>query len=286
MIQSIKHLAYTLRISEKELLSFARKETIPHYYKEYAIEKFNKNGTPKTDKFGNQKKRIINPSLLGLKEIQKRINREILKKIPVPTYIFGGTKGKDNVLNAKVHQGKKFKFITDLTNFFPSITNKMVYEMFISYNFSPDVASLLTKLTTFKGHVPQGAPTSTYIANLVFTKTGNELSLFAQKHNISFTSFVDDLTFSSSVDFKKLVPDIIQIITKNGFVISHQKTHYQTHLPSITGIICYNNKLDVTKEFLEKLKSCQSSPKQYQGKIRYKEKVDKISNLKVKELVR
>ena len=93
MIQSIKHLAYTLRISEKELLSFARKETIPHYYKEYAIEKFNKNGTPKTDKFGNQKKRIINPSLLGLKEIQKKINREILKKIPIPTYIFGGTKG-------------------------------------------------------------------------------------------------------------------------------------------------------------------------------------------------
>lgn len=286
MIQSIKHLAYTLHISEKEILFFTRKETIPKYYKEYAIEKLYKDRTPKKDKLENQKKRIINPSVLRLKEIQKIVNREILKKIPVPAYIFGGTKGKDNVLNAKIHQGKKFKFVTDLTNFFPSITNRMVYEMFVSYNFSPDVASLLTKLTTFKGHVPQGAPTSTYIANLVFTKTGNELSLLAQKHNISFTSFVDDLTFSSSVDFKELVPDIIQIITKNGFVISHQKTHYQTHLPSITGIICYNNKLDVTKEFLEGLKLSQSSPKQYQGKIGYKEKVDKVSKLKVKELVK
>jgi len=81
-------------------------------------------------------------STLKLKEIQKRINKSILNKMSIPKYIFGGAKGKDNVLNAKQHQGKKFKFITDLTNFFPSITNKMVYDVYIAYHFSPDVASL------------------------------------------------------------------------------------------------------------------------------------------------
>ena len=94
---------------------------------------------------------------------------------------------------------------------------------------------MLTKLTTYKGHVPQGAPTSTYIANLVFTKTGNELAQLAKEYNITFTSFVDDLTFSSCCDFHFLVPTIIDIITRNGFIISHQKTFYQSHCPSITG---------------------------------------------------
>lgn len=285
MIRSIKNLAYTLKVTKEELLSFTNNENISRYYQEYEILKFHSNGQPKMDRNGIQKKRIINPSTLRLKNIQKQINKYILSKILIPDYIFGGIKGKDNVLNAKQHQGKKFKFITDLTNFFPSITNKMVYEMFIRYNFAPDVASILTKLTTYKGHVPQGAPTSTYIANLVFTKTGNELEKLAIEHNITFTSFVDDLTFSSCQDFHSLVPAIIDIITKNGFIISHQKTHYQSHCPSITGVICYNNKLSVPIQFIKELEDTQHlSPKQYQGKIRYKEKVDRISTTKMRNL--
>lgn len=285
MIRSINNLAYTLKVTRKELLSFTNNKDISNYYQEYEILKFYSNGQPKLDRNGIQKRRIINPSTLRLKNIQKQINRYILSKILIPDYIFGGTKGKDNVLNAKQHQGKKFKFITDLTNFFPSITNKMVYEMFIRYNFSPDVASILTKLTTYKGYVPQGAPTSTYIANLVFTKTGNELEKLAKEHNITFTSFVDDLTFSSCQDFHFLVPTIIDIITKNGFIISHQKTHYQSYCPSITGVICYNNKLSVPIQFIKELEEAQHlSPKQYQGKIRYKEKVDRISATKMKNL--
>lgn len=285
MIRSINNLAYTLKVTRKELLSFTKNKDISNYYQEYEILKFYSNGQPKLDRNGIQKRRIINPSTLRLKNIQKQINRYILSKILIPDYIFGGTKGKDNVLNAKQHQGEKFKFITDLTNFFPSITNKMVYEMFIRYNFSPDVASILTKLTTYKGHIPQGAPTSTYIANLVFTKTGNELEKLAKGHNITFTSFVDDLTFSSCQDFHSLVPTIIDIITKNGFIISHQKTHYQSYCPSITGVICYNNKLSVPIQFIKELEEAQHlSPKQYQGKIRYKEKVDRISATKMKNL--
>lgn len=285
MIRSINNLAYTLKITREEILSFTKNKDISIYYQEYEILKFYSNGQPKMDRNGIQKRRIINPSTLRLKNIQKQINRYILSKILMPDYIFGGTKGKDNVLNAKQHQGKKFKFITDLTNFFPSITNKMVYEMFIRYNFSPDVASILTKLTTYKGHVPQGAPTSTYIANLVFTKTGNELEKLAKEHNLTFTSFVDDLTFSSCQDFHSLVPTIIDIITKNGFIISHQKTHYQSYCPSITGVICYNNKLSVPIQFIKELEEIQHlSPKQYQGKIRYKEKVDRISATKMKNL--
>ena len=110
---------------------FFTKELKAYFVSLYIWENFQINF--KEAKNGRQKRRIINPSTLKLKEIQKRINKSILNKMSIPKYIFGGAKGKDNVLNAKQHQGKKFKFITDLTNFFPSITNKMVYDMFIAY---------------------------------------------------------------------------------------------------------------------------------------------------------
>ena len=80
----------------------------------------------------------------------------------------------------------------------------MVYNTLVEKGFSPDVASVITKLTTFKGHLPQGAPTSTTLANLVFLPTGLKLNEIAKQHNLRFTIFVDDVTFSSHNDFKHL----------------------------------------------------------------------------------
>lgn len=285
MIQSINHLSYVLKIPKEDLLSLSQKESISRYYYEYSIHKLDSRGQPKRDKNGDLKKRIITPSKLQLKKVQKNINKYILGRIPFPNYIFGGARAKDNVLNAKQHQGKKFKFITDLKDFFPRITNKMVYEMFVSHNFSPDVAGLLTRITTYKGHLPQGAPTSTHIANLVFIKTGNELQQLATEYNITFTSFVDDLTFSSKFDFKHLVPTIIEIITKNGFIINQNKTHYQTSYPSITGVICCNNKLAAPEHFLKVLNDRKSlRPEQYQGMVQYKRKIENIAYTKTKKI--
>ena len=107
MIHSLNHLAHTLKIAKDELLSLVNNDNISKYYQEYEILKFHSDGQPKIDKNGRQKRRIINPSTLKLKEIQKRINKSILNKMSIPKYIFGGAKGKDNVLNAKQHQGKK-----------------------------------------------------------------------------------------------------------------------------------------------------------------------------------
>lgn len=65
----------------------------------------------------------------------------------------------------------------------------------------------------------------------------------AKEHHIKFSMFVDDITLSSKVDFKNLVPQFLAIIKKSGFRISHKKTHYQTKNPIITGVICQNNRL-------------------------------------------
>lgn len=274
MIKSTKHLSYVLKVDFKELQSILL--NINNYYREKIIIKLDKFGKPKLDKNGEHKKRIINPSTKKLKLIQKRIQKNILLKIELPDYAFGAVKGKDNVDNAKKHQGKKYKFTTDLKDFFPSITNKSVNEMFISQGFSHQVSSILTKLTTYKGKIPQGAPTSSTLANLVFVKTGDELYKYAQQNNMTFTSFVDDMTFSSANDFKEKVPQILEIITQE-YKISHKKTNYSRN-PNITGLHPMNNHLKLPKSFMDKLESTdEKTLEQKTGLLMYKQKVDNIN---------
>lgn len=172
-----------------------------------------RNKSKYVEKLGEFCTRVINPPTDRLKQIQKRINKYLNAKIPLPKYAFGAVKNKDNVKNAREHKGQKYVFQTDIRDFFPSISYKRVYAALTSAGFSPDVASLITRLTTYKGHLPQGAPTSTFLANLVFSTTGDQIQHIANQYNLRFTTFVDDVTLSSQSDFKDLVPAIIRIIT-------------------------------------------------------------------------
>lgn len=274
MISTPKHLAFVLKVDLKEIRSILN--DIDKHYREKIIVKTDKFGKPKLDSKGKPKQRIINPSINRLKVIQKRIQKNILLKLHMPDYAFGAVKGRDNVSNAKKHQGKKYKFTTDLKDFFPSITNKSVYEMFVGEKFSHEVASLLTKLTTYKGKIPQGAPTSSTLANLVFRKTGDILDKFSKENGLTFTSFVDDMTFSSPNDFKEIVPEILDIITAD-FKISYKKTNYSRN-PNITGLHPMNNHLKLPDSFMEKYRERdEKTPEQKAGILRYKEKIEVVN---------
>ena len=159
----------------------------------------------------------------------------------------------------------------------------MVYKTLVEKGFSPDVASVITKLTTFKGHLPQGAPTSTTLANLVFLPTGLKLNEIAKQHNLRFTIFVDDVTFSSHNDFKHLTDNIISIIYEDGFKISRGKTTYKSDTSGkveITGVAKYNNTLGITAKLRKKLSdTSQMKPESISGLISYAKRIKKFSNL-------
>lgn len=275
MINTPKHLSYTLKVKLTEIYSIIN--NIDNFYTEKVILKKDKDGLPIIDKSGQPKSRIINPSHKRLKVIQKRIQKNILLKLNLPDYAYGAVKRRDNVDNANVHKGKKYKFTTDLRNFFPSISHNRVFEMFRNYNFSPEVSRLLTQLTTYKGKLPQGSPTSSTIANLVFVKTGDNLDEFAKKYQLTYTSFVDDLTFSSPYDFKDKSNEILEMIVKDGFKISHNKTNY-SRTPLVTGVYPMNNYLKLPDAFLDKLKNTElKTEEQVKGLKLYKKKVDRIN---------
>ena len=132
--------------------------------------------------------------------------------------------------------------------------------MFLREGCTPTIARILTKLTTRQYLVPQGIPTSTLIANLVFKPIGVEIDQLAKIHHIKFSMFVDDITLSSKSDFKDLIPEFLSILKKSGFKISHKKTHYQTKNPVITGVICQNNRLLAPLSYKKRIAVLSKSP--------------------------
>lgn len=274
--------SFVLRRSTDKVLYIM--EHIPSHYKEFFIIKNDKNGNPRKNKdkyvlqFGLYWTRTIDAPSRELKYIQSKINKYLVENIKMPEYAYGGVKGKDNIVNALRHKGIKYVFQTDIKDFFPFITNKMVYNMLVHNGFSPDVASVITKLVTYKGHLPQGSPASTTIANLVFVPVGKRLQQFAVDNKLRFTTFVDDVTISSQTDFKHIVPDILEIITAGGFKISQQKTTYKSGIKEITGVRLPNNTLTTTKQFKYKYSDIESLPdNRRRGVENYKQRIQRIS---------
>ena len=273
MIRTLKHLTYTLKTELATINDILA--DVDSYYISWSKVKTDKDtGLPLTDADGNQRTRQLNSTKIELKRIQKRILALLMSHVEIPTYAFGGVPKKDNIKNAKYHQGNKYIFTTDLRSFFPSISHNRVYEVYCNNGYSPTVARILTKLTTYKYQLPQGVPTSTLLALLAFKPTGDKLYDYALQHNLKFSIFVDDITISSKVDFKHLVPEILDIIVSAGYKISHNKTHYSTKNPIITGIKCQNNRIKLPQSTYKRISKLPKDSNSYKGLIMYRKRID------------
>ncbi len=220
-------------------------------YNQWSEVKKDKQDKPKTYLDGTFKKRTFrNPSQI-LKTVQKRIKTNIIDKVELPKNVHGGVKKRSNITNAKPHQGNKYLFETDLQEFYPNISMNRVYETFIELGHSSHFAHWLTKLTTKDNELPQGSPTSTGISNLVFINTDNKLNEICKTNSITYTRYVDDLTFSSQQDFSDKIQQILETVINDNFKISWRKTEYNGN-QMITGIQKFLNKIDAPNHIIEK----------------------------------
>lgn len=277
------HLPTIIRKSQKDLDKLV--ENLDSYYREWSKVKLDKEtGLPKKDKNGNIKSRIVRESKGIIKDIQGRISNRILKHIKLPNNIKGGVKGESNITNARFHKGNRYIFTTDLENFFPSIKVGRVYETLLMLGFNKLTTHYITRFSTWKGEVPQGIRTSTYIANLVFLETDYKLIEFCEKNNIKYTRFIDDLTFSSQVDFGDKIAHILEIIHQSKFRINWRKTKYGGKQIA-TGIQLNPSRMIAPKTILDKVEFekllPQESPKPY---TRYKENIDRVNDNKMKSI--
>lgn len=226
-------------------------------------------------------RRYFNPSIKKLKDIQNKIQTRILQKVKLVPNVLGGVKGFGNVDNAFVHSQNSFFFQTDLTGFFPSVSRNMVVNALIPKGFSIKVAELITSLcvlSTKDGHrietLPQGAPTSPMLANIVFEKVDKEILVLIENVNITYTRWIDDLTFSSKTDFSEKNIEILKIIASRGFKVSRRKTTYKRESTIITGVLLKKKKLYVTKNF-DSIDESRLNPKQLKGRQNYRNQVSR-----------
>lgn len=133
-----------------------------------------------------------------LKKIHARLKTRILTYVVFPPYLTGSLKGRDYIANAALHAGAKIVICEDIERFFPSTSSDRVCDVWRHFfGFSKEVADILTKLTTKDDFLPQGAITSSYLANLTFWREEPMLQAEFAEIGIVYSRYVDDITISS-----------------------------------------------------------------------------------------
>lgn len=210
-----------------------------------------KYGSPQVD-FSNNSCRLrpVTKPTYSLKELQ-RLVKGYLDGFALPNCMYGGVIEGSNFDNVLPHINNRFFCTIDLKNFFGTINNSRVHQSLIGLGHSWNVARNITRIATLDGCLPQGSPTSTILANLVFAPTVVQLEAFCKARNITFTVYIDDLTFSSPNNFDQYIIQIREILKDGKFPVNHNKIHYRVNNCEITGIIVDKGKLTLPRKILK-----------------------------------
>jgi retron-type reverse transcriptase len=172
------------------------------------------------------KRRIAAPEP-ELKALQRTILRKLLARLPVHAAANGFERGRSIATNARPHVGKAVLLRMDLKDFFGSTTSKRVREYFLAIGWNAEAASLLERLCTKDGSLPQGAPTSPRLSNLLNVRLDARLSTLATRAGATYTRYADDLTFSLPEDDPAQVRRVIRaaklLLGRDGYEINHRK---------------------------------------------------------------
>jgi RNA-directed DNA polymerase len=255
-------------------------------------EKYIRFETPKRN--GNM--RVIHNPIPRLKDVQRRLLEvlEVMYKPKAPVH--GFVPGKSIKSNAEGHQRRKYVLNVDLKDFFPSINYWRVRGMFKAdpYKFNDSIADVLAQICTLPAGLPQGAPTSPIISNMICAKLDYQLQKLAKQHHCYYTRYADDISFSTSffqfptalaeinlvpemkiiqyeLDGNNLVEEIFVVPEKtevilgqelidtfksNGFRVNKDKIRLQTanHRQEVTGLVV-NKKVNVKRQYISQIRA-------------------------------
>lgn len=246
---------------------------IERNYKVYKIKKHN--GTYRT---------IYSPKPL-LKNIQRKILKNILNNKEISKYAKAYHKGLCLKDNAYPHLNKKIVLKLDIIDFFENIEFFNIYQTCFNESYFPKpIGHLLTYLCTYESRLPQGAPTSSYISNLVMKEFDEELGQWCEKNNISYTRYSDDMTFSGDFNPREVIQKVRKMLYKLNLKINNKKIHVITnsHQQNVTGLVV-NTKLQTSSKYRNQLRQSIYYIKKYGlenhlNKISYQETPTKYLN--------
>lgn len=159
--------------------------------------------------------------------ITKNLRRSFTDLLPydAPDHVHGFIRGRSTVSNASQHLGTACVLRMDLEDFFPSINAAMIKASLQAQGYEEKAADLAVSIVSIAGKLPIGLSTSPFLSNLVFLSTDRSLVEYAQSEGLSFTRYVDDLTFSGEVNDRHLA-DIERILDDDGWSVNTRKTAF------------------------------------------------------------
>lgn len=259
---SVKDVAYTLKLDPEKFFYVIQHSDDGRYYKTFSIPK----------KSGGE--RQIAMPLRGLALSQDRL-APLLKHVYNPgPHVKAFVKGSSFVSNAAYHYNQRWILNIDLRDFFASITFARVRGIFISklFGFNPRVSTILARICTFEGSLPQGASTSPILANIIANSLDRKFLEIARSEKIKYSRYSDDITFSSSkkVIPKKIVKDFFDTedgreitlgdqlkdaVRTSGFLINDQKTRLMmpNNRQVVTGLTV-NERVNVRRSDISRLR--------------------------------
>ncbi len=158
-----------------------------------------------------------------IKAVQRTINRVLLQPILLPTHICGAVRSRSILDNASRHLGASTLVTIDIRKCFPSISNKQIYYTWAdALGCSARVAALLTRLTTFERHLPQGAPTSPSLANIFIWSVDAPIRAECARLGVAYSTWIDDLAFSGDRS-REIIQFAIRVLASHNLAVSRGK---------------------------------------------------------------
>ncbi len=242
VIFDFKHLSLLLGVNVADVAFYLFADD-SRYYEEIKIPK----------KAGGY--RAIDIPSQRLKEIQRWILANILNKYLLHKCSYGFQKGKSIYDNARLHVGKECVVNMDMKDFFPSIRQEDVFNIFYKKGYTKRVSYYLSKLLTKEGRLPQGSPASPMISNIVAMHLDKRLYELAKTYKAVYSRYADDITFSGKRNVKNMIPIARKIIEEENFKVNDKKTRYVYNYQrqEVTGLIV-NKKVGVPKTYIKEIR--------------------------------
>ena len=243
-ILTLNHLAQMAGVEFDALRDFVRRKDDP--YTGYRVKK----------RRGGYRNIVCPPP--NLKRVQRWLSQHVLNRIEPHTASKAYAKGSKPIEVARLHCGASWLIKIDITSFFESISEIDIYRVFRSCDYSSlvsfELARLCTRVTdgaryrrppwtlhywrskiriyrmSQVGHLPQGAPTSPMLANLVFRGLDEQITKLIDGLDLTYSRYSDDLIFSTTRenftrrDAEDLVREVEGLLSKRGFRTNANKT--------------------------------------------------------------
>ncbi|PXA74279.1 hypothetical protein DMC25_25720 [Caulobacter sp. D4A] len=219
-----------------------------------------------------KKVRSISAPDKRLKHLQRQIAPLLDSLYRVRHPVHGFVANKSVKTNAQAHLRKRFILNLDLKDFFPSITEGRIGGLLQSIGIDSRVADIIARLCTNDGRLPQGAPTSPVLSNMICFRQDKQLMSFAKENRCIYTRYADDITFSSDQPMAALFesavpspgrfpPDLLvtrlrAIFMANGFEINADKTHYaDRHSRRMVTGLKVNELINVDRRYVRNIRA-------------------------------